>query len=383
MRVNSGRLLAPLSHKRRGVRGEGFRLRFAKRKRSLLTPDPSPPRGERRKGPVTPDPSPPRGEGRNAIKGLGPLLSLAALPLLLAGFAVQGRTLSQHQKQATVLLTGDELNHETLTVRLSGELRLVLRVEGRPPLAVELPEKITRADAWQVHPAALPVTASLPDGRARWQQEFELEPLQAGQHDLQLEPLHFREDDGPWQHAGWKPFSVRVITSIEKADRAAAHDITAIEEVPPRPSLAAWLLVVAAGLIGSCLAMALWALRRRRLLQVLPLSPEQAALRELERIAALPVATPQEIARCHTHLSDVIRRYLERRFQLPASRQTTPEFLQTMRHAPQLSAEQQELLRDFLQQCDLAKFAPVAPPPEQCHAAAGLARSLIEKRALE
>jgi hypothetical protein len=44
-----------------------------------------------------------------------------------------------------------------------------------------------------------------------------------------------------------------------------------------------------------------------------------------------------------------------------------------------LGAEEKGLLRDYLGRCDLGKFAPVTPSPEECRATAGMARSLIEQ----
>ena len=84
--------------------------------------------------------------------------------------------------------------------------------------------------------------------------------------------------------------------------------------------------------------------------------PEQWALQELGRLDESATA---DAAAYHTALSDVVRRYLADRFGLPATRQTTAEFLETVRRSGRLSAEQQALLRDFLERCDLAKFAPV------------------------
>jgi hypothetical protein len=304
---------------------------------------------------------------------------LALLPLLLAQGPSPDRALTQVRGPATATLSGDRVGKAGLEVRLSGEARLVLQVEGRPPLEVEVPEKLTRSEAWRVHPGKPAATSPLGDGRTRWRQEFDLEPLQKGKHDLALEPLRCREAGGPWQELTWKPLPVVVTTQVTRADVGEARDITAIEELPPEPSWPAWLLVVPAALAGVVLAVVVWLLRRRRLPQALPLTPEQAALCELARAEALPLACPRDVERYHTLLSDVVRRYLERRFHLPASRQTTAEFLEAMGRSPQLGAEPQALLRDFLGRCDLAKFAPVTPPPAECRAAAALARGLVEK----
>ncbi|HMF12209.1 MAG TPA: hypothetical protein VKE94_07880, partial [Gemmataceae bacterium] len=78
-------------------------------------------------------------------------------------------------------------------------------------------------------------------------------------------------------------------------------------------------------------------------------------------------------------VSDTIRRYLELRFRLRAPRQTTAEFLEAMRQSPNLNADQRTLLRDFLERCDLAKFARAEYSVEECKATAAMARSFVDQ----
>jgi hypothetical protein len=298
---------------------------------------------------------------------------------MLGNSSQPARTLVQKQGQASAMLCGDRLGKDGMEISLSGEPRLILRVEGKAPLEVEAPEKITVSETWKGIAAGPAILTTLADGKARWQQEFELEPLQPGQHDLKLEPLRFREDDGPWREVTWKPLPVRVTTQIKQADIGAARDITSIEEVPAEPSMPMWALAAGTGLVGAAMVLVLWLLRRRSLPQVLPLPPEKAALLEVERIGLLPLVSPQDVQHCHALLSDVVRRYLERRLELPARRQTTPEFLEALRRGPQLTPAQQDALGDFLGRCDLAKFAPVPSPVQDGQAAAALARQLIKE----
>jgi hypothetical protein len=260
---------------------------------------------------------------------------------------------------------------------LADEARLTLQVEGSAPLEVKLPAKLTQSAGWKASSSGPPVTTPLPKGRTRWQQTFDLEPLQKGKQPLQLEPLTFQEQGGDWQTVTWKPIPIQVTTDVVP-DLGSAHDITSIEELPPAPTWPLWLAAAVAGLGILSLVLTLWLLRRGRLLQALPLSPEDSAQRELERIGSLPLDTPADVVRYHRLLSNVIRRYLESRYQFPAGRQTTAEFLEAARGSPQLSAAQQQLLRDFLQRCDLAKFAPVTPPLQECRDVAALARRFVE-----
>lgn len=179
----------------------------------------------------------------------------------------------------------------------------------------------------------------------------------------------------------WRPIPVAVTTDVVKEDVSEARDNTPIEELPPPDTWPVWLLFVPGVLLTTGLVLIAWILWRRRLPWALPLSPERAALRELDRLPPPSPTSLAEAERYHTRLSGIVRRYLERRFRLPASRRTTSEFLDSMRQSPQLTTEQQELLREFLERCDLAKFAHSEPSADECRAAARMARDLIEQTA--
>ena len=118
------------------------------------------------------------------------------------------------------------------------------------------------------------------------------------------------------------------------------------------------------------------ALERRRQ----ALSPDRRALQELMRLQQTPNLT-LNTSGYHAPLSDVVRRYLAERYSLPAMWQTTAEFLATVDATGRLSAEQQTLVRDILERCDLAKFAPVGASPEECRETTALAQAFVEQTA--
>ena len=66
-------------------------------------------------------------------------------------------------------------------------------------------------------------------------------------------------------------------------------------------------------------------------------------------------------------LCDILREYLEKRFALRASRQTTGEFLASLEqdHDALLTAEQHLFLQEFLYTADMVKFAKQDAAPEQ------------------
>ena len=121
--------------------------------------------------------------------------------------------------------------------------------------------------------------------------------------------------------------------------------------VPP------WLLlaVVAGAVLLAVSAYGIWRwLRRRRRPRVL--LPFEIALQRLEEMRAL--MQPSQAREFSIAVSDVVRRYIEERFGVTATHRTTEEFLHDLlesSHAP--LARHRALLAEFLQQCDLVKFA--------------------------
>lgn len=60
-------------------------------------------------------------------------------------------------------------------------------------------------------------------------------------------------------------------------------------------------------------------------------------------------------------VSDALRVYLEERFHLRAPERTTEEFLQDLQRTTHLNTQQKLSLTDFLERCDLVKFAKFEP----------------------
>jgi hypothetical protein len=127
--------------------------------------------------------------------------------------------------------------------------------------------------------------------------------------------------------------------------------------------------------LGVLLLVAFIWWRRRRPAST---SAEQRALRELERVLALRLPEQGKTGRFHWLLANVVRRYLEKKFQLPARRRTTREFLGSLASSDKLSTERRDFLRDFLPRCDLAKFAGADVGAKECLALAEKVRGFVQ-----
>src|SRR5216683_1854412 len=281
-------------------------------------------------------------------------LSALCISWLIGGAPSLAAEYEQKQGNAAVRLEVEKIKDERLEIRLSDEIRLTLSMEGDAGLDVQAPAALANSSDWQVRRESAPEKIALGRGQVRWQERFRLAPLKPGELSLALAPLHFRlsPDAERWEDVAWRPIPVNVSTEIYRADLSELRDIAPPEEVPPAPSLATPLSWAALALVFLLLLLSGWTMLRRRGRLVLAMPPDKWALGELARLGLPAESIENGVEHFYTRLSDVLRRYLELRYHLPAPEQTTAEFLEAMRRSPQLQAEQQAALRDFLERCD-------------------------------
>jgi hypothetical protein len=283
----------------------------------------------------------------------------------------------QRQGPAAVRIEAEKEGKDGLEMRLSDQLPLTLTVEG-PELPDGSVTLLGRSADWEVQ-AGQPETETLAAGRKRWRQRFQLSPRKPGA--LLLEPLPLRLGE---QEITWTPVAVVVSTEVTKADVQELRDVLPPEPVPPPPPWWPWWLPWAAlGLGVTVLGLGGWLLGRRLFIdQVIPATPAEWALSELERLEQRDLPAAGQGQRYHALLSNLVRRYVERRFGLHAPRQTTAEFLRGLQALPELQSATRELLGDLLARCDLVKFAGVVPSADDCRAAAALAREFVQATAV-
>lgn len=119
--------------------------------------------------------------------------------------------------------------------------------------------------------------------------------------------------------------------------------------VPP------WVIYAGILLGLGVLGLIAWWIRKRAQRPKPQQSPRDRALQELNRIRAeMETSTPYQFS---IRVSDILRRYVTDQYQLPVTRQTSVEFLSMLAKASPFAEDDRSLLEDFLNRCDLIKFA--------------------------
>ena len=170
------------------------------------------------------------------------------------------------------------------------------------------------------------------------------------------------------------------------------RDVKPPIEIP----LYVWLLI----LLAVCVLVAvIYFFIRRRKKTVLspvpaaPRSPWEIAYGRLEELSRKHYPEAGMFDPFYSALSDIVRHYLEDRFSINAPEMTTEEFLDYIKKAPITSVTGADhicnptggllrcstALKDFLNGCDMVKFAKYRPDALDAQANFDLAKKLIEE----
>jgi len=159
------------------------------------------------------------------------------------------------------------------------------------------------------------------------------------------------------------------------------RDIKGPVDVAFELGLGFWLLLL--GLLLAAAVFAVWWNKRRQKAMEdqtpPPIPPEVEALEALSRLAMLNLPEQGKIQEYYFSLSAIVRHYLERRFSVSASEQTTEEFLVEMAQSEIFNEGQKKTVKSFMEQSDLVKFAKFQASVKQCRDGDQFAHQLIEE----
>jgi len=292
------------------------------------------------------------------------------------------------------------LDRERLTV--AERLTVELRAETDEEYAVKFTE-VKAFTGFAVASASESKPELMAPGRIAVSFHYVLEPLAAGSVQipvLTVEVWKKAEANAAITTVVTEPVQVTIDSLLANDDSGATiSDIAPPLAKPLNP----WLLA-GLGLAGVVVLALIITLVRRRLRRLTPppppLPPHLLAYQALDRLLATDLLATSQIKAFYETLSDILRHYIEQRFGLRASEQTTEEFLAVVRlrsptvvrsfgfaqdelrsptvvrsfgsaqdelRSPTADASDlidsrhQLLLRDFLSHCDLVKFARHTP----------------------
>jgi hypothetical protein len=211
---------------------------------------------------------------------------------------------------------------------------------------------------------------------------YRLEPFLSGKFAIPAFTFEFRdvnEQAGKTYQLETEPIDIDVNSLLgEQRGKLSIADIEDVVDMPTKTVL--WWILPAAAVAGGIAGLWLYFRRKKSIAAVrIFKSAHEIAYARLQSLIRQDLVKAGKVKEFYEAISDILRHYIEDRFELRAPERTTEEFLFEIRDAGVLSEGDRKALMEFLTHCDLVKFAKHSPTNEQIQHTFDLAKNFIEQ----
>jgi hypothetical protein len=250
-----------------------------------------------------------------------------------------------------------------------------IRVERSPDYEIEIPEPGAEIAGFRITDTRRE-SSELRSGRAVDERIYELRADLVGSYVLPpvavgYRPLEDGESDSPapWEIVATSEIFVEV-ESVLPSD-GEATDIRGLKPLERRKRQIPWLWIgVGAAVVALGLGLIVWLVRRRKGPDEVVVPPHELAFSNLDALRATDFDDLEAVRRFYFSISEIIRFYVEGRFELNATDLTTEEIVVELPELTDLGPSENEQLSRFLKSTDRVKFAnhePLQPEIEQTY----------------
>ena len=195
-----------------------------------------------------------------------------------------------------------------------------------------------------------------------------------------LAVTYFTEQDSSGKTLNTEKIKI-IVESVKPSEAGDIRDIKPPLEIPADPWLTLRWIVLGVLVCGIVLG-AVWTYRRKKAGKgLLPdreeptRPPHEVALEGLDRLRdAGPV---RDVMAYYIDISEIIRQYIGGRYFLVAMEMTTSDVLEGL-HEEDIPEDHYRMFEDFLQRCDLVKFAKAIPSETENGGVLKLAYEIVE-----
>ncbi len=268
------------------------------------------------------------------------LLCLLLSPLLFA--EGDSTVVVESQVDKSEMTIGDKLNYQ-------------IKVSYPEGGHVELPSVLGNLGAFEVKD----YNVSEPkkeNGKISQSWNFILSTFTVGQYTLPPQVVEFYPENDT---AKWTTYSEPINIVVERTTAETVKEIADITDIVSMPAPSRiWLYISLALVVLIALLLLIWILDKKKKQAAKPprLSPNEEASKALSQLASLELLAGGNHKEYCFKLSEIIRRFLSRRFEVDALESTTEEFLELLPKLPITSAHK-DMLKEFCEITDPVKFA--------------------------
>jgi hypothetical protein len=307
----------------------------------------------------------------------------SVLPILLALIAGQLFAVEEVIESGPVV---GRIRVEPDALAFGDLIELTIEAKAEPDVELLMPDFGEALDHFVIR-EFVPRHEVTPDGRTRERQTYSLETPLSGDYTIPSVLIEYVDrrpgqrpapEDQDAYELTLPPIPVHVKSMLgDGAQQQLRAPRGILEQQKARTSRMSYLVLAAAVTAIATLGCVLWC--RRLGPKQVQRSAYSIAREALDRLISAPLPVTDQLDAFYVKLSAIVRNYLENRFGLRAPELTTEEFLETLSNSPDLDVRYRQLLREFLRQADLVKFAGAVPAENEIRQSLEAAHKFIEE----
>jgi hypothetical protein len=281
--------------------------------------------------------------------------------LLLTSFAL----ISQAAEESLISV---ESHVDRATITIGDRILYTLTVKADPGVKLEPLALGSNLGAFEVKDYKIYDPTKTKDGKIINKSEYVITTFTTGEYVIPPITINYADPKGEKRKIQSEPLFI-LVKSVG-ATESDKEDIRGLK--PPieiKGGYWTYLLILPALVLLGAFGFLYYRQKSKAL--ALPKIPEElkkpaweVAFLELENLKNSDILERKEIKKYYIILSDIIRKYLERRYRITALDRTTPEVKSEMKSV-KADKEIIDSVYDFLFSCDLVKFAKYVPLKEE------------------
>jgi hypothetical protein len=261
-------------------------------------------------------------------------------------------------------------------------VRYTIVVESDEAVEVKMPDFGERLGAFAIKDFGADGPTPIGHRRVRRTQWYLLDTFLLGAYAIPPARIRYKPP-GAMEHFLESP---ALFLTVEKmvASPDAMKDVRDIQDVVDVPSHFWRMLAMGAAIVLVLVVLLVLGrylfLRWRAQAELRATRPaHEIAYEQLDQLQRANLVAAGKVKEYYIRLSEIVRYYIQNRFHIYAPDMTTEEFLDVVSRTRALEEPHAELVRRFLQHCDLVKFAKYKPEAFEIQEAYLAARRLVDE----
>lgn len=270
-------------------------------------------------------------------------------------------------------------------VTIGDKIKLVIRVKYKDDITVQFPEVGKQIGVFAIKETGFAETPKREkDGYSVVERNYLLNSYEIGRHTIPSLKIKYKSSQGEGEVAANEV--IIDITGVIKEGEMSGDikDILPPVDVPTSfKRLIVWISVGLGFLLLSGIICGLvYKFKKRSKIQAqafIKRDPHEIAYELLERLSKEDLIAKGLVKEYYYRITNILRHYIEDRFGLLAPERTTEEFFTEMAHTNQLDDTHKILIREFLERCDMVKYAKYGPSKSEIKETCDAAKRFIDE----